>query len=56
MAMKYEKAAINTMIEDFGIVFAFLADIFYFHEPITFTKILGTILIVGACLKITLSK
>lgn len=56
MAMKYEKAAVNTLIEDFSIVLGFAVDIFYFRKEITLAKVIGSLLIVGACVQISLAK
>ena len=56
MAMKYEKAAGNTLIEDFSIVLGFAVDIFYFRKEITLAKVIGSLLIVGACVQISLAK
>ena len=56
MAMKFEKASINGVIEDISTVLCFLADIFYFHVSFTFWGIIGTLFIVSACLIISLSK
>jgi drug/metabolite transporter (DMT)-like permease len=56
MAMKYERASINGVIEDVSTVLCFLADIFYFHVSFQFWGIIGTLLIVFACLIISISK
>ena len=56
MAMKYEKAAVNTLIEDFSIVLGFAVDVFYFRKEITLAKVIGSLLIVGACVQISLAK
>ena len=56
LSMKYEKAAINTLIEDSAILFGFVVDIFYFQIPITLSKIIGSAIIIVTCLTVTLSK
>ena len=56
MAMKYEKAAINGLIEDFSTVLCFLADIIIFGIIFPIQSILGAVCIVIACLVISVSK
>lgn len=56
MAMKFEKASINGVIEDFSTVLCFLADIFVFDTRFGFWGLVGTALIVAACLTISISK
>lgn len=54
--MKFERAIVNTIIEDSAIVIGFWADIFVFHHEITVAKICGTLIILVCCFLIGILK
>jgi hypothetical protein len=56
MSLKYEKAVINAIIEDFSLVLCFLADIFYFDINFNFYQLIGSAIVVVVSMYVTLSK
>ena len=45
MSLKYERAFINSVFEDFSIIFAFFADVFYFHYSFSVYQVIGSVLL-----------
>ena len=56
MSLKYEKAVINSIIEDFSIVLCFLADILVFGLEFSVWQYLGSVIIVMVSVYVTITK
>lgn len=56
MAMKYESAFVNGMIEDFATVICFLIDIFFFGVSFTIWSFIGCVLVFFVIITISFGK
>jgi drug/metabolite transporter (DMT)-like permease len=53
MSLRYEKASTISLIESLSVVYGFLADLIFFHAPITVVSVIGGVLIVGSFIFMT---
>ena len=56
MSLKYEKAVINAIIEDFSIVLCFFTDIFLFGISFNVFQLVGSVIVVVASFYVTFTK
>ena len=56
MSLKYEKAFINSIIEDFSMILYFVSDVWVFHVEFNRFQVLGSAIVLGVNFYISFSK
>lgn len=53
VALTNERVTVVSLIEYFGVVLAYVMDLFWFRMPVDYLKIVGSVMIVASCIFIS---